>query len=96
MEFSLVFFSPDKIFQLSVIESRSSAVGTATGYELDDRVVADPVPLASRIFISPYRPHPASYPTAIVGTSPGVKQPGVKLTTHHQYTQPPPPHVFMA
>jgi hypothetical protein len=35
---------------------RRSSVGTATGYELDDRGVGVRVSVGSRIFISPYRP----------------------------------------
>jgi hypothetical protein len=35
---------------------RDSAVGIATGYELDDRGVGVRVPVWSKIFSSPYRP----------------------------------------
>jgi hypothetical protein len=36
--------------------NRNSAVGIATGYGLDDRGFRVRVPLASRIFTSPWRP----------------------------------------
>jgi hypothetical protein len=42
---------------LSNSMSRGSSVGIATGYELHYRGVGVPVPLASRIFYSPLRPH---------------------------------------
>jgi hypothetical protein len=37
-------------------KSQDSTVGVATGYGLDDRGVAVPVPIGSRIFCSPQRP----------------------------------------
>jgi hypothetical protein len=37
--------------------SRDSSVGIATGYGLDDRGVGVRVPVGSRIFSSPRRPH---------------------------------------
>jgi hypothetical protein len=39
-----------------LLVSRNSVVGTATGYELDNRVVGVRVPVHSRIFSSPRRP----------------------------------------
>jgi hypothetical protein len=49
-----------------------SAVGIATGYGLDDRVIRVRVPVGSRIFSSPRRPDwlwgpPASYPMGTGG-----------------------------
>jgi hypothetical protein len=39
------------------MQSRDSVVGVETGYGLDDRGVGVRVPVESRIFTSPYRPH---------------------------------------
>jgi hypothetical protein len=41
---------------LDIVESRDRAVGTATGYGLDDRGVGVRVLVGSRIFSSPCRP----------------------------------------
>jgi hypothetical protein len=40
----------------TLLTSRSSVVGIATGYMLDDCGVGLRVPIGSRIFTSPYRP----------------------------------------
>jgi hypothetical protein len=62
--------------------SRDSAVGIATGYELDDRGVGVRVPVGARIFTSPCRPDrlwgPPKPPIQCVPgvLSPGVKRPG--------------------
>jgi hypothetical protein len=55
--------------------SRDRAVGIATGYGLDDRGVGVRFPVESRIFSSPRRPDPASYPMGAGGSFPGVKRP---------------------
>jgi hypothetical protein len=46
----------DIIIIIIIIVSRDSAVGTATGYWLDDRGVGVQFPVGSRIFTSPRRP----------------------------------------
>jgi hypothetical protein len=45
------------IIRITQKKSRDSAVGIATGYGLDDREVGVRVPVGSRIFSSPHRPH---------------------------------------
>jgi hypothetical protein len=50
-------FRVTKFGMFGLIKSRSSAVAIATSYGLDDRMVAVRVPLGTRIFTSPYRPH---------------------------------------
>jgi hypothetical protein len=44
------------LFYLTMLRSRDSAVGIATGYELDDWVIGVRVPVGSRIFSSPRCP----------------------------------------
>jgi hypothetical protein len=44
-------------YYMYIRRSRDSAVGIATGYGLDDRAVGVRVPVGSRIFSSPHRPH---------------------------------------
>jgi hypothetical protein len=90
---------------ISVLASRDSTVGKATGYGMDDRGVEVRVPVGLRIFTSPSRPdfseaHPDSYPMV-----PGVKRSGreadhssptsteVKNTWVYIST---PPYVFIA
>jgi hypothetical protein len=70
--------------------SRDSAVGIATSYWLDDRGVEVWVAMVSRIFTSPCRSDKLWGPPNLLSSgykgapSPGVKRPGVKLTTHLQ------------
>jgi hypothetical protein len=85
--------------------NRGSAVGIATAYGLDDRVVEVRVPVESRIFLlnivqTGSGAHRASY---VMGT--GGSFPGVKLTAHLQLVprsreresvHPLPPYVFVA
>jgi hypothetical protein len=62
--------------------SRVSVVGIATSYELNDRRVGDRVPVGSRIFTSPNRPHRLWGPPNLLSKgyggalSPGVRRPG--------------------
>jgi hypothetical protein len=66
----------------SLLRSRDSAVGIATGYGLDDRGVGVRVPVGSRIFSSPRRPDRLWGPPNLLSNgyrgalSPGVKRPG--------------------
>jgi hypothetical protein len=55
---------------LHIYMSRDSSVGIATGYELNDRVVGDRVPVGSIISSSPRRPDPLWGPPAsyLMGT----------------------------
>jgi hypothetical protein len=71
--------------------SRSSSVGIATAYRLDDHRIEVQAPVTSRIFTSPYHlhrlwGHPASYRMGAGGSFPGGGESsrGVKLTTHLQ------------
>jgi hypothetical protein len=48
------------------LRSRGSAVGTTTGYGLDDRGVGVSVPVRSRIFSSPCRPNSFCGPTSLL------------------------------
>jgi hypothetical protein len=70
--------------------TREGAVGTATGYGLDDKGVGFRIPVRLRIFSSPCRPgrlwgpssllsnrYPGQFPRGKIGR-------GVKLTTHLQ------------
>jgi hypothetical protein len=62
------------------IGSRDSVVGIATGYGLDDQEVGVRVPVGSRVFSSPHRPHRLWGPPSILsngyrGFSWGVKRP---------------------
>jgi hypothetical protein len=50
----LIYYSAK---QFSIVLSRISAVGVATGYGLDDQGVGVRVPVGARIFTSPRRPH---------------------------------------
>jgi hypothetical protein len=43
-------------FSFDYVKHRDSAVGIATGYELDDLVIGVRVPVGLRIFSSPRRP----------------------------------------
>jgi hypothetical protein len=80
----------NKTKHMTVVRSRDSVVGIATGYRLDDRGVGVRVPVGSRIFSSPRRPDrlwgPTQPPIQWVpwALSPGVSGRGVKLTTHLQ------------
>jgi hypothetical protein len=91
--------------------SRDSAVGIATGYELDVRVVRVLVLVGLRIFSSPRRSDRLWGPPDLLYSGYqglflwGVKWPGVKLTTHLQLVprsrkcgsiHPFPPYAFMA
>jgi hypothetical protein len=71
---------PNFLF-LSLVISRDSVVGIATGNGLDDRGVGVRVPVGSRIFSSPRRPDrllgpPTSYPMGTGGSFPGDKAAG--------------------
>jgi hypothetical protein len=57
-------------------KNRGSAVGIATGYRLDDRRVRVRVPLASRIFTSPYRPDQIRGPPNLLSDGYWVLFPG--------------------
>jgi hypothetical protein len=92
----------------SHIESQralDSSVGIAAGHGLDDRALGVRVPVGSRIFTSPYRPHRFWGPWVPWVLSPGVKRTGSEadqspLTSAEDkttliYTSTP-PYVFMA
>jgi hypothetical protein len=68
------FYSQDT----NMLRSRDSAVGTATGYGLDDRGVWVQVPVGSRIYSTsrPSEDHLTSYPTGTSGSFQGVKRRG--------------------
>jgi hypothetical protein len=70
----LVQITPNSVPNKAVQRSGDSAVGTATGYGLDDRGVGVRVPVGSRIFSSLRSPdrlsHPASYPMGTGGLFP--------------------------
>jgi hypothetical protein len=64
-----------------MVRSQDSAVGIATGYDMDDRQVWVRIPVGSRIFSSPRRPDrirppPPSYPMVTGALSPRVKRHG--------------------
>jgi hypothetical protein len=65
----------------TILRSRDSSVGTATGYGLDDRGIGVGVPVGSRIFSSPRRPDrlwgpPSLLPNGYGGLFHGVKAAG--------------------
>jgi hypothetical protein len=55
---------------------RDSAVGTATGYVLDDKGVRVRVSVGTKFFSFSLRPDPACYPIGNGFLFPGVKGPG--------------------
>jgi hypothetical protein len=64
-----------------VHRSRGSAVGIATGYGFDDRVVGGQKFSLHHVVQTSSGTYPASYPMGSVGFSPGVKRPGGEA--HH-------------
>jgi hypothetical protein len=67
------------------VMSHGSVVIIATAYGLDDRGLGVRATVGSRILISPYRPHAASYPMGTGGSFlAGKAAGGMKLTTHLQ------------
>jgi hypothetical protein len=84
------FYYCSFIWNFSSIMSRDSVKGTATGYGLDDQVVAVRVPVRARIFTSPCRPDrlcgsPKLLTNGYRELLPrGQSSQGVKLTTHLQ------------
>jgi hypothetical protein len=82
-------FLPVAIISVQIItKSRDSSVGIALGYGLDDRGSRVRFPAGAGNFSLHHRvqngsgAHPSSYPMGTRGSFPGVKRPGVKLTTH--------------
>jgi hypothetical protein len=68
-----------------ITRNRDSSVGIATGYGLDDRRVEVGVPVGSRIFSSPRRPHRFWGPASLLSNGyRGLFPRGMKLTTHLQ------------
>jgi hypothetical protein len=65
---------------INYIGSRDSAVGNATSYELDDRVVGVRVPMSQFSFFHDIQTgsgaHPVSYLMSTGNFFPGVKRPG--------------------
>jgi hypothetical protein len=51
---------------MALVNSRDSAIGIATGDELDDRGVGFRFPVGPRIFTSPYRPDLLWGPTTLL------------------------------
>jgi hypothetical protein len=63
----------DNVSNLGQVSLQFTSVletGTATGYGLEDRGAGVRVPVESRIFSSPCRSYPISYPKGVSGSFP--------------------------